>query len=95
MLAVSRLQPLTAPGVTEDDVDVKEPDPELQLFLNVEILVLISAGEAALSLSCARVVRAREEELIKAQLTELRSSVTEDWRRGRTRVWSGACRGAW
>ena len=69
--------------VAEYDVDIKEPDPELQLFLNVEILVLISAGEAALSLSCPRVVRAREEELIKAQLAELCSSVTEDWSRGR------------
>lgn len=83
---MSSLQTLTAPGVTEDDVDVKEPDAELQLFLNVEILVFKSAGETALSLTCARVVRAREEELIKAQLTELCSSVTENWRRWRTGV---------
>ena len=89
MFAVSSLQTLTAPGVTEDDVDIKEPDPELQLFLNVEILVFKSAGETALCLTGARVVTAREEELIKAELTELCPSITEFWWRGRRRT------GAW
>ena len=84
---MSSLQTLTAPGVAEDDVDVEEPDAELQLFLNVQILVLKSAGETALCLTGARVVAAREEELIKAQLTELRSSVTEHCRRWRTGAW--------
>ena len=86
---MSSLQAVTSMRVAEYDVDIKEPDPELQLLLDVEVLIFEGAGEASLGLSRAGVVSAREEELVEPHLTKLRPAVADEaralWGAGRLR----------
>ena len=77
MFPVPSLQSVTAPRVAVDDVDIKESDAELQLFNNVQILVLEGAGETSLSLTSPCVVSSREEKLVESDLAELRPAVAE------------------
>ena len=66
---------ITAQGVGEDGVNIKESDPKLQLLHNVQVLVLECALEAARALASAGVVRPGEQELIQSEVTELRSAI--------------------
>ena len=76
------LEAVAPEGVGEDDVDVEEPDPELEystvqystvpdpeleLLRDVQVLVLEGALEAALGLARAGVVAAGEEELVEPE----------------------------
>ena len=65
--AVAGLEAVAAEGVGEDDVDVEEPDPELELLRDVQVLVLEGALEAALGLARAGVVAAGEQELVEPE----------------------------
>ena len=65
--AVPGLEAVAPEGVGEDDVDVEEPDPELELLRDVQVLVLEGALEAALGLARAGVVAAGEEELVEPE----------------------------
>ena len=62
------LEAVAAEGVGEDDVNVEEPDPELELLRDVQVLVLEGALEAALGLARAGVVAAGEQELVEPEL---------------------------
>ena len=62
------LEAVAAEGVGEDDIDVEEPDPELELLRDVQVLVLEGALEAALGLARAGVVAAGEQELVEPEV---------------------------